>query len=284
MEKSVLENFAAERGWVLVGEGYDNAVYSDAAREKIFRVPKKPDGRAVMEAEAIVLPKLAEQNLGACIPAPTLHEEGGVFFAEYPFVRGVLYDKLKKAEQEDFLIKLTGFLSNLHKVDATTFSMLPQVNWYEKCAALYQEVIEHKYLFTAAQLEYAQNLFDSYLNHPEYKNVPLALVHADISLDHVFYDAGLISVIDWSDFCITDPAYEFHHLLEEIDAKKQHLFQHYYIDADPTFWKRATTYRFLTNFIALFDFAKSGNQTAVKNCLGHISGDILRYDDSVLRL
>ncbi len=284
MEKSVFENFAVERGWVLVGEGYDNAVYSDAAREKIFRVPKKTDGRSVVELEAVVLPQLAAQNLGAFIPVPTLNEGDSVFFAEYPFVRGALYDELSTKEQEELLVKLTGFLSNLHKVETAPFNMLPQINWYEKCATLYQEVIEHKDLFTAAQLKYAKNLFDSYLNHPEYRTIAPALVHADISLDHVYYDAGKISVIDWSDFCITDPAYEFHHLFEEVDLKKQHLLQYYYIEADPTFWKRAAAYRFLTNFDALFDFIKSGNQTAVEDCLGHISGDMLGCDDNVLRL
>lgn len=273
MEKLAIEQLAAARDWVLVGEGYDNAVYSDAARTKIFRVPKKPSGRAIMEAEAIVLPQLAEQNLGAFIPTPTLYEEGGVFFAEYPFVRGVLYEELSKNEQEDLLIKLTGFLSNLHKIDTAPFTMLAQINWYEKCAALYQEVIEHKQLFTAAQLEYAKNLFESYLNHAEYKNVPVALVHADISLGHVYYEAGEISVIDWSDFRITDPAYEFRHLFEELDPAKHHLLQYNYIDADPTFWTRAATYRFLTNFDELLDFVKSDNQAQVQAYLGYIEGD-----------
>lgn len=206
-----IKQFVTAHGLQFVAEGLDNAVYADTAHTTAFRFPKKADRVATLRQEAMILPLLS--GLGAIVPTPIVKEVDGLVYGEYPFVSGKQYEQLSPAEQIDLLQKLSLFLKALHTFQNPELKLLEE------------------------------NSAPEFLKHPQYVKIPKVLLHADISLDHVYYFDGKIAVIDWSDWHFGDPAYEFHHLLDELPVEQHKiLFAYYPAEDDPTFWERAQAY------------------------------------------
>lgn len=277
MENSNLLKFIEKNHWIYLGEGLDNLVYTDADRQKVFRVPKKSDGPEIMSKEALLLPLIAAQDLGATIPLPVIREQDDLFYAEYPFASGKNYVDLSPAARTDYLIKLSNFLQKLHSLKLADAGELSVLNSYERFLSVYKGLREFKLedWLDSAQIAYAEKLFESYLNHEDYKKVPPAIVHGDVSFEHIFYDdAGRLSIIDWSDFHLADPAYDFHHLLNELPRSAHAIFfEHYITPDDPTFWSRAYDYRYLDIFEVLLWRLTQKNEAKIKEYVRQIEAD-----------
>ncbi len=279
MDLNSIKQFATENHLTFIGEGFDNIVYTNSLKESVFRFPKKPDGLDILRKEAIVLPHLTTDACNALVPAPVIHENKDIIYGEYPFVEGRPYGELSSSEKEDFLIKLSVFLQKLHQINNPIFSQLASVNCYERFKKVFQKIENLGSILGTEKMEYAKNLFQTFLQQKGYEQVRPVLVHGDVSLDHIYYNNGQIAVIDWSDFQMTDPAYDFHHLLNEF-PKEVHLTlqQHYDTSVDSSFWWRAYAYRFMDTFEMLLVFVEQQNEEQVSLVLNEIDADMAQWN------
>ena len=271
-----IKEFAQAHGLEFIGEGFDNVVYADVARQTAWRFPKKADREQTLRQEAIALSHLV--HLDAIIPAPILKEESGLVYGEYPFVSGTHYEQLSPTEQTDLLRKSSVFLGKLHRFQHPDLQILEKINSYARFQAVHEGLRDLKDILNSAQMTYAENVFGSFLKHPEYADLPLALVHGDFSQEHVYYQSGQIAVIDWSDFQLADPAYEFHHLLNELPTEAhQILVDNYDAGADHSFWERAYAYRYMDTFEVLLQAFQAGNTVRVQEFVREVDQDMIRF-------
>ncbi|OGH92218.1 MAG: hypothetical protein A2563_00030 [Candidatus Magasanikbacteria bacterium RIFOXYD1_FULL_40_23] len=278
MDLNVIKQFATENHLTFIGEGFDNIVYTNSSKESVFRFPKKSDGLDVLRKESIILPYLTPDACNALVPAPVIHENKGIVYGQYPFVEGRLYGELPSSEKQDFLIKLAVFLQRLHQINNPIFSQLPSVNGYERFKKVFQKIENLGSVLGAEKMGYAKNLFQKFLQQKGYERVRPVFVHGDVSLDHIYYNNGQIAVIDWSDFQMTDPAYDFHHLLNELPREAHLTLQtHYNTGADSSFWYRAYAYRFMDTFEVLLVFVEQQNEEQVSSFLNEISSDLVQW-------
>lgn len=271
----IITQFTAAHGLEFIAQGFDNAVYADAVHTTAFRFPKKADRVETLRQEAVVLPTLTPDICGATILAPTIKTEAGLVYGIYPFVTGKLYADCTTAEQTDLLAKTATFLQKLHQVKNPVIRALPIIRSYDRFQAVYEGFAKLTDILTPAQLAYGQNLFTSFLSHHEYQSIKPVLVHADISLDHLYYQDGQISVIDWSDFHLADPAYDWHHLLNELPkSAHQIFFNNYDVGQDESFWERAYAYRFMDTFEVLLDAVKKNDEQRAQDFVGYVAADM----------
>lgn len=278
MDLNSIKQFANQNQLSFIGEGFDNIVYANSSKESVLRFPKKREGLDILRKEAIVLPHLTLDICSALVPAPVIYEKNSIVYGEYPFVKGNQYSELSSSQKEDLLIKLSVFLQRLHQVNNPDFDQLSRVNCYERFKKVFQKIENLGSILGAEKMEYAKKLFQTFLQQKGYEQVKPVLVHGDISLDHIYYKNGQIAVIDWSDFHLTDPAYDFHHLLNEL-PKEAHLTlqQHYETVADASFWWRAYAYRFMDTFEALLVFVEQQNKEQIDLYLNEINADIVQW-------
>lgn len=269
-----IQQLAAKNKWGYIGEGFDNIVYADTEKTKAFRVPKKIDGAAVIQRDADILPTLPKQE-GIFLPVPAIKNQDGVTYGEYPFVSGKQYEDLPRQEQKIFLSRLVDFLHDLHiHTTNLTLEAVPVISCHQHFSVVYTRILEELAdVLSEKQMNYAKKIFTSYLE--EYRDTPSALIHGDLSFDHLYYDNGKLSIIDWNDMQYADPAYEFHHLLRQLPKSDQNqLHAQYNTGSDESFWKRAIAYKYIDTFDALLSFVEKKNSDHIKNFLDRIDADM----------
>lgn len=275
MTEETIKQFTTAHGLTFVAEGFDNAVYTDANKMHAFRFPKKPDRIDTLRQEAVVLPILTFETCGAIVPAPIVKTAGDLVYGVYPFVSGQLYTEVSPNEQTDLLGKTAAFLKNLRHLKNPAIQKLPVINSYDRFKNVHDGFAQLTDILDPAQLAYGENLFTSFLAHQEYQAIEPVLVHGDISLDHVYYQNGQISVIDWSDFQLADPAYDFHHLLNELPKSAHSIFfNNYDIGEDQSFWDRAYAYCFMDTFEVLLDAIKHNDAQRVRDFVSYVATDM----------
>lgn len=268
-----IKQLAEKNNWQYVGEGFDNIVYADSEKTSAFRLPKKIEGVTMIQRDTDVLPTLPTQE-GIILPIPVVKNQDGVIYGEYPFVSGKKYEELAQQEQSGLLLQLTHFLHRLHTRSHSTLEHVPVINCREHFSLIWERVQkELKDILNEKQMDYAKKLFSSYLE--QYKDTPSALIHGDISFDHLYYDNGQLSIIDWNDMQYTDPAYEFHHLLRQLPTSGEGLLRaQYNTGSDESFWERAIAYKYIDTFDALLSFVENNNTEHIKNFLDRIDADM----------
>lgn len=275
MNSEQIKQLAAKNEWEYVGEGFDNIVYADAQKLKALRFPKRIEGIALIERDAAVLPTLPAQK-DIVIPVPEIKSQDGLVYGAYPFVSGKQYEHLSEQERRHALVLLIEFLHRLHTQANPAPPVVPTISCHEHFSAIYAKVQEElANILNEKQIDYAKALFSAYLE--QYKLTPTALIHGDISFDHLYYDNdGKLSIIDWNDMQITDPAYEFHHLLRQLPKEERDILrQQYNTSDDESFWKRADAYTKIDTFDALLNFVKEKNTVHIQNFLDRIDTDML---------
>lgn len=276
MNTKIIRAFAATKKWVEIGEGWDNLVFVDQAKEYAFRFPKKDDVVAMLQKESAVLPLIA--NHIENIPAPYIQREGGHIYAVYPFVSGEQYKLLAIEEQEVLLQKLCHVLHRLHALDIKMVEGAPLVDYHQKFTKVYKQVkSELADLLNAKQQAYAKDLFELFLEHNEYTIPKESLLHGDISFEHVYIKDNAIHLIDWSDLHVADPAYEFHHLLRALPREKHSILRASYETEDEHFWDRALLYPLMDTFEILLIFVRKQDEKMTKYFLGRLDHDMKNW-------
>lgn len=206
-----------------IGEG-DNSVAFVINDEYIFRFPKREEVKNQLEKEIKVLPKI-RQHLSLAIPefkfiSPTLSFAGHTKIAGIPLSHKRYYS-LEKKYQVSIQHSLADFLKQLHHI-----SLLELQNCGLEVMDLKEEYAND--LFNAKQFIYPNiseskqniisHLFNAYLNDPTHFNYKPALIHNDLSKDHILFDPStghLSGIIDFGDVAIGDPDYDFMYLPDE---------------------------------------------------------------------
>jgi aminoglycoside 2''-phosphotransferase len=225
----------------------------------IFRFPRpnRPEVEAQLEIERALLPELAKV-LPLPIPQFIYAGDGpggsGRRFVGYRKIDGVELrgDVLASAQPAALACQLAEFLSRLHgfPVEQAIQAGLPAVSaddWRSQYVELYRRASERVFplLSVPARAQQAA-LWESYLDTDAYFRFRPALIHRDLSSDHILYDAArgaLAGIIDWGDAGIGDPALDFVGLLGDYgQAFAEATLAAYLGERDAAFWQRVRFY------------------------------------------
>jgi aminoglycoside 2''-phosphotransferase len=212
---------------VLLGEGLDSRAVL-AGGSHVFRFPKHPEAGRQLEAEVALLPGLAPRlNL----PVPRFEyvgrqEGNGLPFVGYRMIRGVPLDPPRSAALNDqakdqVFRDLAAFLSALHAFpfdDARRCGVARSDARADVADDLDRARAEIAPRVGREVWDFVESLAEGYLGDPANLDVPPALLHADLSSDHVLISEArqaVAGMIDWGDVSIGDPDYDLMYLYDE---------------------------------------------------------------------
>lgn len=255
--------FAVESA-VFEGEGDFCRAYA-VNHDWIFRFAYNEEGSKAMGREIVLLPRLGPV---VSLPIPEIaysgRQDNGFYYMGYRKIEGVplsreLYQSLSADEQETCVRDIALFLRGLYSFGLAEARALgvPESDYpfcrtedgiqQGKAAEIYPSVgdriINHPLLDhylavkVASTLRICVRLFvESFLLEPSPGEMPPALVHGDLSSDHILFDPNsrrISGVIDFSDAIITAPLLDFAYLWGVYGPDfSALLFKHY--EADPS--------------------------------------------------
>jgi aminoglycoside 2''-phosphotransferase len=204
-----------------LGEGWNARAYL-VNNELIFRFPKRAEHWEELKREIAFL-AFAADHLPLAVPryvqvAPTsLAATHG--YAVYRYLRGhaLSVNVLTQEQLAAAADALAAFLRALHSLQPSpaVSALLPQEDERtvaEDCFAQAESEIAPKLSPTEAKALRAQ--FASYLDTPANFLFRPAVLHADLSSDHILAENGsVVAVIDFGDINWGDPDYDFTYLL-----------------------------------------------------------------------
>jgi aminoglycoside 2''-phosphotransferase len=231
----------------------------------IFRFAYNEEGSRALQREIDLLPRLAPA-LELPIPKITHHgrqRKNGFLFVGYPKIESVPFTSelllaLQPDEQERCARDLALFLRGLHSFSVEEaralgvpecdypFCRTEEGNIEGSASEIYrsegERLANHPSLATHLDGQivlplrmYVGTLVKGLLNEPELGELPPALVHGDLSSEHVLFDAvtrKITGVIDFSDAIITTPLLDFAYLRGAYGPDfLALLFKHYEVDA-----------------------------------------------------
>ena len=203
-----------------LSEGDDCAAYV-VNEEWLFRVAKHAQAREGLRREYCLLPGLAAA-FTLQIPAPRLAALDGQ--TEWPFVGYRLlpgpaltrerYLSLDEGDRQRAAAAVARFLNQLHAVDLEPARQcgVSVVNYTELYAGVLAQA--RAQLYTALdepERRFIERLFTSYLESGDPEAFEPALLHGDLSPEHVLFDEpsrSVSAVIDFGDMMIGDPAWD----------------------------------------------------------------------------
>ncbi len=259
----------------------------------IFRFPRpnRPDVEEQLEKERALLPELANV---LPLPIPQFAYIGdapsgsGRRFVGYRKIDGVELrgDDLTMIEIEPIAHQLAEFLSRLHAfpVERAVQLGLPAVSaadWRRQYEGLYRRVSERIFQLLEEPVR-TQNaaLWEGFLSNDDYFTFRPALIHRDLSSDHILYDAArgvIVGIIDWGDASIGDPAFDFVGLLGDYGpAFAEATLAHYEGEHDTTFWQRMRFYAAIAPVHEVLFGLKHGDETHIRRGLAMIKHTLVR--------
>ncbi len=199
--------------------GWDHAVLVlDEAL--VFRAPKAPTSLNDVENEARLLRHL-ERKLEVGIPR-YIYQAADGSFGGYRLLPGRELDpdtfrKLSEEERETIAGQLAAFLTSLHETPKSVARRrhVPE----EDAAKDYEDLVRDTEALVFPRLARPEALaietFLAELAAELEQDRPTALLHGDLSGEHILWDAGKrqVNIIDFSDRMLGDPAIDFAGLL-----------------------------------------------------------------------
>jgi aminoglycoside 2''-phosphotransferase len=194
----------------------------------VFRFANHAAASAAMRVETCLLPLLHEQ-LHVAVPAPAFtgrRDDTGAALMGYPLLPGTplepgVLEALPTATQERLLAQLAASLRRLHTLP------LPALR---ACGVPVRDPLPHlTEIIARARVtlwprlkapvwQYYEALVEEYARAPQLQRYQPALLHGDLSPDHVLADLDqgrLTGLIDFGDAWIGDPAWDLIYLLED---------------------------------------------------------------------
>ncbi|HEY7357567.1 MAG TPA: phosphotransferase [Ktedonobacterales bacterium] len=247
----------------------------------IFRFPRpnRPDVEAQYEVERALLPELV-QALPLPVPQFLYVGDGppgsGRRFVGYRKIAGVELraGDLAAAQPERVARQLAEFLSCLHTFPVERAAQLnvpgeSADDWRREYQTLYRRVCDAVLpLLEAPARAQAVALWERFLTDDAHFAFRPALIHRDLSSDHILYDAAsgaLAGIIDWGDVFIGDPAMDFVGLLGEYGrAFAEATLAGYRGEQDATFWQRMNFYLKVVPFHEVLFGARQGDEAHIR--------------------
>lgn len=209
-----------------LGEGWRSCAYLING-EMVFRIPKDEEGTRDTEKEMRILP-LLKDSLSLRIPEILYwgKQENGYPFMGYPLVPGEPLDEryfssLPQEVQAGIAEQLAQFIGQVRSFPTERARNLsvPERNFFRYYTTVYQNLQE--LLFPQIKRELATYLvqcFDWYLGEARHFQYVPALLHGDLSCEHLLFDRAaqqLSGIIDFGDLLIGDPIFEYRYFVEE---------------------------------------------------------------------
>ena len=271
-------------------QGWDSATLL-VNGDTVFRFARRPDVEERLAREARLLPQLAPA-LPAAVPYFTrIGEEpasGAVAFVGYPLLPGEpLTLTGYSAERVDALAgQLAAFLSALHRFSVAEAAQLgvpggSTAEWRAEYAALYADFAEHCFpLLDEHERARAVVLWEGYLGEPANFAFTPALIHRDLSPEHILHDAAtstLTGVIDWGDASIGDPAHDFTGITRSFGQQfTQRVLARYSLPTEGSFWRRVAFYGAIGPFYSIRFGQLSGDEAHITRGLELLGADLSR--------
>jgi aminoglycoside 2''-phosphotransferase len=204
-----------------LGEGWNSRAYL-VNDELVFRFPKRPEHWEELEREIAFL-AFAADDLPLAVPryiqvAPD-SPAAAYGYAVYRYLRGHAMDAnaLSREQLAAAADAIAAFLQALHNLQPSpeVGSLLPLEDARMVAEGhLVQAESEIAPKLLPEEAEALRKQFDTYLSTPANFLFRPAVLHADLSRDHVLVEDGSVAaVIDFGDVCWGDPDYDFMYLL-----------------------------------------------------------------------
>lgn len=203
----------------IIDHGYDHTVIV-LDKKLVFRFPKSVEYSKLLKSE-IQLMNVIDVHVETNIPVYT-YIPRDVSFGGYPFLSGKevtvsRYRHFLPREKDQFTQQVASFISKLH---AIPFSQLKNINIEtENSIVLHNSLIRDIKKLVYPKLKKQdiakiETYFEEMIQVLQTPYTP-TLVHNDLSAGHMLWDAEKesISIIDFSDRAIGDPAIDFTGLL-----------------------------------------------------------------------
>lgn len=257
--------------------------------DMIFRFPRTDEMAVQLGVEACVLPRLAP-TLPLAVPAFRYIARdvsgGPPQFAGYPLIRGepmtpALLDGLgyAGAGRGELAKALGGFLARLHAfplADARACGVAGAMSEPDRTHNLYERVRASVYpLLTPALRAWSDHLFGDALAQPGLWDYTPALVHGDLSDDHILFDRAahtIAGIIDFGDMGVGDPLGDFAGLAPYGEAFLGAALAAYTLPGalGPRARERLAFYQRRQPFIALAWGAEQQNEAALAAGQAHL--------------
>ena len=189
----------------------------------IFSFPKNKEAQNKFKAELKILPKL---NKKISLPIPNFkYIPTDKTFVGYDFVKGEpltirRFRKLNSRQQNQIAKQIANFLNELHSFPISQAKKDEVLTaWSEKDARNYyaDQTKEVYKKLSLKDKELLKNIFNTYCSGKIIKDFKQALVHQDLTSDHILFSKKtnrVCGIIDFGDIQISDPAVDFSKLCE----------------------------------------------------------------------
>jgi len=206
-----------------LGAGYDSVAYLVNGRW-VFKFPQNEQASHNLQKEIAVL-KQIHDKLPLRVPKPEFIG-GGIY--GYEKLPGVIltpkrYRNLEAVAKQRVAQDLAAFLQVLHRLKLSVPVEDLELDYREKFLEDLADLRDFSYpLLADEERGYVEAVFSEVLADPQFFDYEPVLCHQDLSADHLLYDEKsqrLCGVIDFGDVAWTDPAYDFHYLLEDSEEE-----------------------------------------------------------------
>ena len=243
------------------GAGWDYELW-EINGELLARFPLREECAAPLRSEGRLLAALADE-LSVAVPRPEYVSNGCSsfllpFFAYrtlpgVPLAEATLDDQARTAVAR----QLGRFLTELHSFPVERAAGLgvpvytPE-SWRQRYVALHERVRADVYpLLDDDESKRIEAFWQDFLGRVEYVTFRPALIHHDLSGEHVLLDAergSITGVIDFGDACVGDPAFDFAGFEGPF---RDTMLSSYKLPLDETFEERPDVYRRISPFHAV---------------------------------
>lgn len=224
--------------WLGAGDFCDACLVNDVY---VFRFARHAAASAALRVECCLLPVL-RQRLSIAVPAVEFagrRADTGQAMMGYrllpgePLDRDVL-DALPSRARDNLLAQIATFMRRLHDLPLQLISdcELPVLDPPIQLADALRRARQTLWprLAPPAQ-QYYDDMLNLYLHEPALHRYEPAILHGDLSPDHVLVDAArsqITGIIDWGDAGIGDPASDFVYICEDYGAATlRRILAHY---------------------------------------------------------
>ncbi|MCW4012200.1 MAG: aminoglycoside phosphotransferase family protein [Candidatus Bathyarchaeota archaeon] len=209
-----------------INDGWDNQVL-EINDELIFRFTRREETRKQHIKELKLLPIL-NNRLSLKVPNPIYHRINGEppYYMAYKRIAGepLTKEASKKLDQDYLIETLTNFLNELQDTPISLFKQVPvytSETWRNQYHELYHQVMEKiAPMLEPSTIEAITEAFDVPLNEHDFFDYIPALIHRDLTSDHILHHGDQITgVIDWGDACFGDPAFDLTGFIMDYDSR-----------------------------------------------------------------
>lgn len=212
-----------------LGSGYNCDAFL-VNGQYIFKFPKSEKANASLKNEILALNYL-KNKLPLLIPQIEFSSDKSKIFPYriigYEQIRGriltaELYQAFTESEKDSLAKSIAEFLRALHSVDISEELKELEDDFVEGLKIDYDNIRSLVYdSLSVKSKEITDNYYQNALSDDDYKAVRTALIHNDLSCNHILIDKdnNAAGIIDFGDVAITDVDFEFVYLFEDSEEE-----------------------------------------------------------------